>query len=288
MSGPRKGSAYDAFSTVDSLVSKPIMGSDGAASWQQFQSSTKHQQSRNVAPHIPLKRADKLSGMKSIQEERRNEEKIRISGGDSKMGSGYTVFKRKGHDRGEIAERKRLKCVEERTRPEDAKYYIKAETFGGWKEDYVFTTRDRGTGYFWDGMDSVKKLKGASLPGTENASSLNKDDAEQPAKKVKKKKKKKDKKSKKEQQTAPQSDLPSGWAEAIDPTSGKNYYYNHQLNKTVWEKPTSTSGNEMQEIIKDKDGEKGSNGWEEAKDPSTGKTYNYNRSLNKTTWERPF
>jgi len=52
----------------------------------------------------------------------------------------------------------------ERVRPEGATYFIKAETFDGWKEDYVFTTKKgRGTGYFWDGMDSVKKLGGGSV-----------------------------------------------------------------------------------------------------------------------------
>jgi len=49
--------------------------------------------------------------------------------------------------------------VVERVRPDGTNYFIKADTFDGWKEDYVFTTKaGRGTGYFWDGMDSVKKL----------------------------------------------------------------------------------------------------------------------------------
>jgi len=282
MSGPRKPSSYDAFSTVDSLVSKPVLGSDGAASWQEFQSSKTKHKSRNIAPHIPLKRADKLSGFKSIEDERRMEEKNRIVGGDRKMGSGYTAFKRKGggHEKGEIAERKRLKLVKERIMPEGQKYFIKAATFGGWKEDYVFTTRDRGTGYYWDGMDSIKKLEGKDSVSADTSESTQ-ITSNQTTKKAKKKKKKKLKKSKDKEnstETSPdqQSDLPSGWAEAIDPTSGKTYYYNVALNQTVWERPENI-----------KEGDDDEKSWEEAKDPSTGKTYYFNRSLNKTTWVRP-
>ena len=292
MSGPRKPTAYDAFSTVDSLVSKPVMGSDGAASWQKFQASTKSKQtkSRNVAPHIPLKRTDKLTGMKSIEEERKNEENLRKIGGDRKMGGGYTLFKRKGHDRDEIADRKRLKMVEERKKPEDKKYFIKAATFAGWKEDYVFTTRERGTGYYWDGMDSVKRLvKGNSMSTSSVATDTidGAGEAAQVSKESKKKKKKKDKKAKMDS-SATQS-LPNGWAEALDPTSGRTYYYNVSLNKTVWERPTNEkteSGDVKGDIISD-GGKPLENGWEEAKDPTTGKIYYFNRSLNKTTWERP-
>jgi hypothetical protein len=42
------------------------------------------------------------------------------------------------------------------------KYFLKVEsgTFEGYKFDYVFTTRDNGTGYYWDGLDSSRQLQG--------------------------------------------------------------------------------------------------------------------------------
>jgi len=296
MPGPKKPSSYDAFSTVDSLVSKPVLGSDGAASWQEFQSSNKKSISQGVAPHIPLKRADKLSGMKSIQEERKNEQNIRQDGGDRNMGSGYTVFKRK-NDLEEIAERKRRKMIEARKRPENQKYFIKAETFGDWKEDYVFTTRDRGTGYYWDGMDSIKKLNGKDVGGGESILGVGTADDEGAGgaggadggimpEEPKMKKKKKNKDGKKKSKSAAtvsaageitETDLPIGWTAAIDPSSGNTYYYNVQLNKTVWEKPKPIDEEKDESLLE---------GWEAAKDPSTGKTYFFNRTLNKTVWER--
>ena len=97
-SGPQRytsssSSAYDAFSTVDSLVSKPIMGSDGAASWQQFQSESKSKsnsigslsqssrslyQSRGAAPHLPLKRNVHLrrNGFDPMRENLRSSTKL--------------------------------------------------------------------------------------------------------------------------------------------------------------------------------------------------------------------
>jgi len=296
MSGPKKPSSYDAFATVDSLVSKPVLGSDGAASWQEFRSNHKSKgaSSRGVAPHLPLKRSDKLSGMKSIQEERRNEQQIRSDSGDRQMGSGYTVFKRK-NTMEEAVERKRRKMIQDRKRPDDQTYFIKAETFQGWKEDYAFTTRDSRTGYYWDGMDSIKKLNGADLD--DDSTKQNNDDittnhegsVEAKTKSSKKKKKKaKDQKHKKnDEAVGAESDLPKGWQMALDPASGKTYYCNVELNKTVWEKPIDENGSINAE-------NKGSetvpilpNGWEAAKDPSSGKEYFYNRSLNKTSWERP-
>mmetsp|Transcript_781 Transcript_781/g.1263 ORF Transcript_781/g.1263 Transcript_781/m.1263 type:complete len:298 (+) Transcript_781:108-1001(+) len=293
MSGPRKPSSYDAFAAVDSLVSKPVLGSDGAASWQEFQSNHKSRgaSSRGVAPHLPLKRSDKLSGMKSIQEERRNEQQIRSDCGDRQMGSGYTVFKRK-NTMDEAVEKKRRKMIQDRKRPEDQTYFIKAENFQGWKEDYIFTTRDSQTGYYWDGMDSIKKLNGADLDDStkQNDDITNHEgsvEAKTNSSKKKKKKAKDHKHKKKDEAVGAESDLPKGWQMAMDPATGKTYYYNVELNKTLWEKPIDESGSIKSE-------NKGSetvpvlpSGWETAKDPSSGKEYFYNRSLNKTSWERP-
>ena len=292
MSGPKRPSSYDAFSSVDKLVSKPVLGSDGALSWQQFQSSTKKSQSRGVAPHMPLKRADKLSGMKSIQEERRNEENLRKSEGERSMGSGYTTFKRKD-DKAAAMERKRRKLVMERKRPEDKQYFFKADTFNGWKEDYVFTTRDSGLGYYWDGMDSLRKLTSAAAevennPAVEKESLPSEQEGTRKRKVKKEKKKSKSKKRSREEavEKGKEKDvLPEGWETSIDPTTCKTYYYNRVLGKTSWEKPTAHEKPIADEQSKSK--EALPDGWETSLDPTSGKTYFYNRTLNLTTWERP-
>ena len=121
----KERNSYSAFASVDSLASKAILGSDGAASWQDFRknSGIKHM-SKGIAPHAPLKKADKLgTGLKSIDEERRHEEKMRREGKDAEMYSGYTTFKRK-HDQAEIEEKKRRKLIQERVRPDKVKYFI--------------------------------------------------------------------------------------------------------------------------------------------------------------------
>ncbi len=310
-SSKRKLSSYDAFSAVDSLVSKPVMGSDGAASWQEFNKSQKTQ-SRGVAPHMPLKRSDRLSGMTSIHHERVNEQSIRKSGGDRDMGSGYTVFKRKGgnavEQKANAVERKRLKLIQERTRPDDAKYFIKTETgtFEGWKEDYIFTTRDRGTGYYWDGMDSLKKLNNTSNVKDDCISGDLRDGVETKSKSGKDKSTKRKRKKKSSSRKGQDNELPSGWAEAIDPHTGKVYYYNRSLNQTVWERPVKAAVETDKNVSKrrgdganvDTNMREDNNacpsavsplpsGWAEAIDPHTGKVYYYNRSLNQTVWERP-
>lgn len=279
----KKTSAYDAFSAVDALVSKAVLGSDGAASWQEFKSSTKDK-SRGIAPHLPLKKTDKLSGVKSIEDERRQEQRIREMNDEMPMGSGYTVFKRKNTQE-DAAERKRRKRITERKRPDDKVYFMKSDTFAGWKEDYIFTTRNGNTGYYWDGMDSVKTLNAEeqdTITGVED-----KKDPEKPALSKKKKAKGKNKEYPQDHlessTNAPQ--LPEGWASAIDPTTGRLYYYNVVLSKTVWDLP-KIDGDEHE--TKRSDAEKSlPQGWEMAKDPSTGRPYFNNRSLNITSWKRP-
>lgn len=297
MSGPKKPNAYDAFSTVDSLVSKPVLGSDGAADWQNFQKNNKAKgtASRGVAPHMPLKKADKLSGLKSIQEERKHETSVRQEAGDRDMGSGYTVFKKK-HTLEEAAERKRRKMIMERRKPDDVDYFIRSDTFAGYKFDYIFTTRDGRTGYYWDGLDSIKKLdsnssvgdndagsesqsKSLSDKGRENESASQGTNEEPPKKKIKKDKDKKKKKKKKSDDKVEDQEVNTTtqttkdkWQSAVDPMSGRVYYFNVELNETRWEHPSS---------------ENLPQGWEIAKDPSTGKDYFFNRKLNKTSWGRP-
>ena len=91
-----KPSSFDAFSRVDELVAKPVLGSDGAASWQAFRGDlgTKDRHHQSAAPKAPLKRADKLgTGFSTWDEERAHEGRIREEAGHASTGSGYSNFK---------------------------------------------------------------------------------------------------------------------------------------------------------------------------------------------------
>jgi len=300
-------SSFSAFSSVDALVSKPVMGSDGAASWQEFRKNKGVVTSRGTAPHIPMKRADKLgTGFKSIDEERRHEELIREAGNDSKMYSGYTTFKRK-HDQGEIEEKKRRKLIEDRIRPEKAKYFIAASTFEGWKEDYIFTTRDRGTGYYWDGMDSVKKLKGEDI-GHNVASLINDDGTDGGAvsktatdeAKVKKKKSKKDKKKKtSESLQSIESDEYNPMEQVLNAMRRRNEIINRPpgSNKISQETnfalvgamPSSQfrNANDNHDDMETLAPQLAMFNWEVAKDPNTGKLYYFSRKTGERQWDNP-
>lgn len=301
-------SSFDAFANVDAVVSKPVLGSDGAASWQEFRKDIKGAANHrpSAAPKAPLKKADRLgTGFTSWEEERSNEDQVRKASGHVGAGSGYTTFKKKNSSE-EAAERKRIKSIEAKIRPENEEYFIPAKTFQGWKFNYIFTTRpDRGTGYFWDGMDAIKKLRGELTEEENGAAATNDvegDVNEEEAKKPKKKKRKKsagpvivhDPNNPMEQIAAviqrrnqmlgvgPDPTLPAGWEAAKDPTSGKTYYFQRVTGERSWEKPqVPSSGNDKatpDDALPD--------GWTAVTDKNLGKTYYYNTS-GETRWDRP-
>ena len=371
-------SSFSVFKEVDESVAKPVLGSDGAARWQDFRVKNSKLLSLGgggVAPALPLKKLDRVAlGTTSIHEERTNEIKIRREAGDRELGAGYTTFKRKTNTE-EIAEKKRRKLVMERVRPDDAPYFLEAETFGGYKFDYVFTTRDtRGTGYYWDGMDSLKKELGkessnvhedettAAPPPVAAASAAAASTLLISSVKDASKKKKKihidhnpvflpedviDEFNPMEQvaqaiqrrshaMSTPTSSLMGGggdakiiintlaadaaalgvdsrllnnltsstvvsttsaitntttsqslepglvalgWESALDPASGKIFYFQRSTNERRWDKP-SLSSSEHLHIQQLPDG------WKSAWDEGSGKTYFYHTS-GKTSWEKP-
>ena len=298
--------AYDAFNSVDKLVSKPVLGSDGAASWQEFKKDNKKTiyNKASSAPLAPLKKADKLgSGLTSWQDERKREEEARKESGSAALGEGYTSFKAKNGQEEALA-RKEKKRIEKRIRPNNIEYFLPAKTFGGWKWDYVFTTKeDRGTGYYWDGMDSLKRLNGL-LPATAgpNNTTTKADDEEEAEAdnkrcatgtiedkaRTKKKRKKAgpvivdDPNNPHEQVQAAlrarnerlgltQDDLPVGWEVASDPTTNRVYYFHRESGTRQWEKPKAETLPE---------------GWSVAKDHS-GKPYYFHRESGVRQWEKP-
>ena len=333
----RQKTAYDAFAAVDDSVSKPVFGSDAAASWQNFKNEN-GVVSRNVAPQVPLKRGDKLgTGFQNIEEERSHEENIRKLNGHATIGAGYQHFKKNKedndqHDKDVVIKRKSLShqtvdedpmqngklAIDFRERPDGATYFIPSETFTGWKKDYIFSTRHRGAGYYWDGMDTVKDIHGLSLPvDNEN----NSKDNHQPQPKEKRKEESKKKKKEKSkvidkpdpfQQVAdaiarrnaslnnkfnsPEIDLSesidlkalvaAGWSVAHDSTTGRRYFFHNDTRQTVWENPLSKKKNEVIGSTASENAKLAAAGWSTAV-TKEGKIYYYSRQTNETRWDNP-
>ncbi len=86
-----------------------------------------------------------------------------------------------------------------------------------------------------------------------------------------------------------QNELPAGWSELYDESSGRSYFYNEKTNVTQWDKPdsqTTTSipaNNPSSSVQSDLLPE----GWTVLQDPTSGRPYYYNQQLNLTQWEKP-
>jgi hypothetical protein len=286
-------SSFSAFNEVDESVAKPVLGSDGAARWQDFKGKSKLLSAKtSVAPALPLKKLDRALGTTSIRDEQANEAKIRREAGHREAGAGYTVFKRKT-DAEEVAERKREKLVLDRVRPDDMPYFLQADTFEGYKIDYVFTTRDtRGTGYYWDGTDSLRRESGQ--PSTYAATESVNDDEET----TKKSKSKKKKKNIREPESLPERDEFNPMEQvaqallrrkqAVDaPPSSLLGVTNRIADAAAL--GADTSALELASYITPQslEPELITAGWESAKDPNSGKTYYFRRSTNERSWKKP-
>lgn len=147
---------YIAFTRVDEQVSKPIVGNDGAFAWKTF---IKHNKTnaKSTAPELPSKRTDRLQGFKNLQEERDYELKVNNENIDIRLTETYFSFKEKLNP-ADIHKIKKEDRIRKRLRPDTSQYFVKSARFEGKKSDYIFTTKDRGTGYYWDGMDSYFRL----------------------------------------------------------------------------------------------------------------------------------
>jgi hypothetical protein len=305
-----KRSAYDSFLEVDQLVAKPVMGSDGAASWQEFQKKQEKKKRPNAAPMAPLKASDRAAGFSSWEQERKHEDEVRKKEGQTSLQeSGYTNFSQKGQQEGDD----KHTATANRTRPDKMTYFLPASAFEGWKFDYVFTTRDRGTGYYWDGMDSVKQGKPETAKDDGAVDSDRRMAADDSAGAVSKtnsvttrtateltddsqiRKKKKKKKTKLQgpvivndpnnpleqlaaalQRQQQRASLPTGWEAASDATTGNTFYHNRSTGERSWEPPTSSMSSSGLPT-----------GWSAATDSSTGKEYYYHAATKETRWDRP-
>ncbi|KAL7527924.1 hypothetical protein ACHAXR_002193 [Thalassiosira sp. AJA248-18] len=291
-------SSFSVFNEVDETVAKPVLGSDGAARWQNFTQKSKLPTTTSVAPAIPLKKLDRALGTKNFRDEQANEAKIRMEAGDNEQGSGYTVFKRKT-DQDEITEQKRRKLVVDRVRPDDMPYFLQAETFEGYKFDYVYTTRDtRGTGYYWDGMDSLKKELGQ--PPTHSSISQGDDDADVATETKKKGKTKKKRKRVRESAAVPESDEFNPMEQVAQAILRRKQAIGGPPSSLVGITNTKADAVALgadsialnlaslsPPATETLDPELVAAGWEATKDPNSGKTYYFRRSTNERSWTRP-
>lgn len=298
----------DAFREVDERVGKPVLGSDGSSRWQEFQKTSVIGSKRvSVAPLAPQKAADRASGLKSWEDERKleNENRQKLGLSSLEEREGYTHFKMKNDDKNDdgVSGKERKRIVS-RTRPDDKEYYLPCSTFEGWRWDYIFTTRDEyGTGYYWDGWDSFLELQGKrkrpdqmlASKRKQPSNNNNSDTNENPE--TSETKKSKTSKSiitpvlatvpsesnhpleqvmvalhRQQQQPPPQlsSLLPPGWQAAKDTASNKTYYYHVNTGHRTWDKPASLP-----------------QGWMETTDPATNRLYYYHSETGQTSWDRP-
>ena len=84
--------------------------------------------------------------------------------------------------------------------------------------------------------------------------------------------------------------LPAGWEQAVDPGSGKTFYFNRQLNQTSWTPPDASAGGAPAPApapVQQASPGGLPQGWEMSTDPGSGKTFYFNRALNQTSWDPP-
>ncbi|CAM0884328.1 unnamed protein product [Alopecurus aequalis] len=77
-------------------------------------------------------------------------------------------------------------------------------------------------------------------------------------------------------------ELPPGWLETKDPTTGASYFYNQSTGVTQWDRPggaVNTVQHQAAPLLPEN--------WEEALDKSTGQKYYYNTKTQATQWEPP-
>lgn len=302
--------AYDVFHKVDELVSKPVTGSTQALHWQTFRNAhkTETRSSHSAAPTAPLSKSQRAAGFASWKDEQEHETRLRQQRNEAPLHQGYTTFQETQQPSSALT-KKQIKCISNKIRPDDKEYFIPAATFQGSKFDYVFTTRpERGTGYYWDGSDSLKQLHkrlsskdGAEREeGTEMAKNKRQEVGD-----TTKGQENKPVRTKKPRIQAPTTveisnhpleqinamlqsrqkellTLPPGWEQAIDVATKQPYYFNRATGERSWEKPKCV--NTLNPTHSSNTA--GESDWLSAMDAVTGKTYYYN-AAGETRWDDP-
>ena len=305
--------SYTVFASVDARVAKPVLGSDGAAAWQNFrQQSSKAASSsssrRSVAPKAPLKALDRAVGYTSWHQERQNEERVRAQDGERAVNAGYTHFAKKNNSSITEKERKR---IQQRLIGEDQDYFLPFKTWQGPKWDYVFTTKQsHGTGYFFDGMDSLKRLlqeeeqqpvdsKGAEAAASSSATaSTPTGPLDKPIKKQKSAtspvttqsdgKKRKKTKAATNNTVIIQSDPTNPLQQVAAVLQARQQQHQQQ---NAWEQAVDSASGKpyyYNRVTGQRSWEPPlPTGWHQASDPETGKPYYFHKDTGVVVWERP-
>jgi hypothetical protein len=80
--------------------------------------------------------------------------------------------------------------------------------------------------------------------------------------------------------------LPNGWAQAIDPGSGRVFYKNHLTRQTSWTRPAAPQVQQSRPVQPQSAHAALPQGWEQAYD-QTGRVYFKNQYTRQTQWTRP-
>ncbi|CAH0493889.1 unnamed protein product [Peronospora farinosa] len=92
-----------------------------------------------------------------------------------------------------------------------------------------------------------------------------------------------------EPRTTEYNALHQEWQEVVDPVSGDSYFWNEATNKTVWERPRSSTiqTNSVEAVDSNTGDGQLAVGWKEVPDATSGDVYYWNQMTNETTWTRP-
>ena len=95
----------------------------------------------------------------------------------------------------------------------------------------------------------------------------------------------------------PKGDPPSAWEERLDEGSGVKYYFNTEMNESVWERPAEMDWQQQQKFFPDGGietpplpEEEGTpeqhNSWDERYDEGSGVNYYFNTETQESVWEK--
>ena len=82
-------------------------------------------------------------------------------------------------------------------------------------------------------------------------------------------------------------ELPPGWTECFDESSGEIYYYNENDGITSWEKPSTVAAELVEALLNPTVESHLPAGWTKLVDESSGETFFFHAESNETTWTRP-
>lgn len=245
----------DAFSKVDDMVSKPVLGSDGAKAWQEFAKKNPSRAATSAAPTAPLKAQERAMGYTSWSDERTDEIKRREEEGKVSLEqAGYTHFKRRGP--ANCHKRKGVYLEQEEQDDNDKQTNLKGAA------EELATIQAEQVNEKVETVDVKRKKSRKTLPKIVHDPSH---PIEQVAAAL----------QHKEQDSSP--NLPPGWHSAEDPSNRKVYYYHATTGERSWTKPSNVET--VSESLPE--------GWTTAQDPATGKKYYYHTTAQITQWEAP-